>query len=79
MAAVPEVRADLFAARNCEPDDGDVCRLELRGYAHDAAAARFLADHGVRCPFPGEPVDGGSMLVEHDGTTYRLRCGAYGD
>lgn len=77
----PEVRDDLFAPRNCEVNaDGDRrCRLQLRGYAHERAAAGFLADHGVRCPYEGSGRDAGSFLTRHEDTYYRITCTGHGD
>lgn len=80
---VPEVRDDLFAADNCEAgtDDRRVCRLYLRGYEHEAAAARFLARHGVRCPYQNAraPASPETFVARHDGTYYRISCAAHGD
>ena len=77
----PEVQDDLFAERNCEVDaDGlERCRLQLRGYIRETAAARSLASHGVRCPYEGTAEDGGSVLVRHDEGTYRVTCQPHGD
>lgn len=86
----PQVREDLLS-----PDDGTgtyaycettdrrrTCRLPLRGYDHAVAAARFLADNGVRCRFQGAtgPDDRNrSFLAVHEGTHYRVTCQSYGD
>lgn len=80
---VPEVRDDLFAAANCEAgtDDRRVCRLYLRGYEHEAVAARFMARHGVRCPYQNAraPRSPETFVARHDGTYYRISCAAHGD
>lgn len=81
FAAIPEVRDDLFAPGNC---DEEGCRLSLRGYDREAAAARFLYRHGARCPFLNAPPgrdrpDPGSFVATHDGQPYRVACVAYGD
>lgn len=69
---------------NCETADGlETCRLPLRGYVHEAAAARFLAANGVRCGYRGSGGTGQasnrSFVAEADGSYYRLRCQGYGD
>lgn len=80
---VPEVRDDLFAPDNCEAgtDDRRVCRLSLRGYEHETAAARFMARHGVRCPYQNAraPASPETFVARHDGTYYRISCAAHGD
>lgn len=75
---------DVYAT--CERDDDDrrTCRLSLRGYDDEAAAARFLDRHGVRCPFlDGRGATEGSknrsFVAEEDGAYYRVTCVAYGD
>lgn len=73
----PELRDDLFAPDACTTDGETVCRLPLRGYEHEARAARTLDSYGVRCP-PGSS-ESESIVVEHDGANYRLRCVGYGD
>lgn len=80
----PALRADLFAGQACDPSDDGVCRLSLRGYEHEAAAGRFLAANGVRCPFVNAPASNrydrdASFVAEHDGEYYRVSCDAYGD
>jgi hypothetical protein len=80
----PAVREDLFSAAACDPADGGVCRLTLRGYEHERRAARVLARHGVRCPFvnaPRNPVydPDASFVAERDDRYYRVTCEAYGD
>lgn len=77
----PEVREDLFADRNCETtaDGLERCRLLLRGYIREEAAARSLASHGVRCPYGGTARDSGSFVAEHGDRRYRVTCQAYGD
>lgn len=79
---VPAVRDDLFAPGNCETgaDDRRVCHLSLRGYEHELQAARFMARHGVRCPYQNAPVEPpGSFVADHDGTDYRVTCEPHGD
>lgn len=87
----PQIRDALLSPSGdtagwCEAGDAGrrVCYLELRGYDHEAQAAAFLADHGVRCPYrnaaPGSrPAGKESFVAVDDGTYYRVRCGAYGD
>lgn len=80
----PQLRADLFTEQGCDPADDGVCRLSLRGYEHEVAAARFLDDHGVRCPFVNDPTNpvydrDASFVAEHGDDYYRLSCEAYGD
>lgn len=79
----PEVRDDLFAAGNCEtdPDGRRVCHLSLRGYDREVAAARFMARHGVRCPFTNAPPgrESGAFVARHDGAYYRVTCEPHGD
>lgn len=89
--AVPQVRADLLTTGPasdsrgyCErnPAGGRTCYLPLRGYQHEATAARFLARHGVRCPYRGGPTDGDRnrwFLAANNGTVYEVGCLAYGD
>lgn len=80
---VPAVRDDLFASANCEvdPDDRRVCRLSLRGYEYETEAVRFLARHGVRCPYQNAPAAerAEDFLARHEGTYYRVSCEAHGD
>lgn len=71
-----------YCAENAE--GRRACRLSLRGYEHEAAAARFLDDHGARCPYrlasPGRPASGNRSFVAADGGTYyRVTCQSYGD
>ncbi|WP_336038184.1 hypothetical protein [Halobacterium yunchengense] len=80
----PRLAADLFAASACDPREDGVCRLSLRGYAGESAAARFLDDRGVRCPYVNAPAAtrydrDASFVAEHDGAYYRISCQAYGD
>jgi hypothetical protein len=75
FADVPQVREDPSSG-DC---DGDACYLQLRGYEHELEATRFLARHGVRCPFQGSGQDPGSFVARHDGAYYRVSCGAHGD
>jgi hypothetical protein len=66
----PAVRDDLFRAANREGGDGEPAtyRLPLRGYDGESRVARFLADHGVRCPYLNANAGGsGSVVAEHDG------------
>jgi hypothetical protein len=79
----PDVREDLFSEAACDPEDG-VCRLPLRGYEHEAQAARALDRQGVRCPLVNAPASDrwdrdASFVAEHDGQHYRISCQAYGD
>jgi hypothetical protein len=79
----PDVREDLFSEDACDPEDG-VCRLPLRGYEHEAQAARVLDSNGVRCPLVNAPASerwdrDASVVAEHDGQYYRIYCQAYGD
>lgn len=78
---VPEVRDDLFADGDCETtDDGRQCRLQLRGYEHERTAARFMARHGVRCPFRNTHAgEADAFVAEYDGTPYRVTCSPHGD
>lgn len=79
----PALERDLFAPGNCETDaEGrQVCRLSLRGYEHETAAARFLARQGVRCPYQHtRPAnEGGAFVVRHDGSYFRVTCSPHGD
>lgn len=85
----PQVRADLLSPDDtgtyayCETAGGQrTCRLGLRGYDHEAAAGRFLAEHGARCPFPGAtatPAGNRSFVAVANGTHYRITCQVYGD
>lgn len=86
FAEVPTLRDDLLSPSgtdvyaNCEGDDRRVCRLSLRGYAHEDRAARFLARHGVRCPYlNGGTADRESLVAVDGDTYYRVSCQAYGD
>jgi len=86
FADVPALRDDLLSPSgtdvyaNCEEGDRRVCRLSLRGYAGEARAARFLARHGVRCPYLNGGTAGEESFVAVDGDTYyRVSCQAYGD
>lgn len=86
---VPRLRDDLLTPPEdnyayCERNDEGrrTCRLPLRGYDHEARAARFLDRHGVRCPYRNAratPDGNRSFVAEHDGTYYRVTCVAYGD
>lgn len=78
--SAPEVREDLFTS-DCERDANDsrVCHLALRGYEHEVAAARFLASHGVRCPYQNAPERTDALVTEHDGEYYRVTCSPHGD
>ncbi|MFB6077844.1 MAG: hypothetical protein ABEJ80_02555 [Halarchaeum sp.] len=72
--AAPGVAADLFADGNCEADG--TCRLELRGYEREVAAARFLARHGAACPYRGVS---NPAFARYGNRTYRVTCGPHGD
>lgn len=78
---VPAVRDDLFAANNCDTTDGTTrCELQLRGYDHERTAARFLDQHGVRCPYTNDPGGpSGSVIAEHENEYYRVTCTPHGD
>lgn len=79
---VPEVRDDLFVTGDCETtsDGSRECDLQLRGYEHEATATRFLARHGVRCPYQNtHSGEADSFLALHDGTYYRITCSPHGD
>jgi len=78
---VPQVRDDLFAG-DCRTDTDDrrVCRLYLRGYEHEVAAARFMDRHGVRCPYQNAGSgSSGAFLARHNGSYYRVTCSPHGD
>lgn len=79
----PALERDLFAPGNCETDaEGrQVCRLSLRGYEHEAAAARFLARQGVRCPYQNARSSdrSGAFVARHDGSFFRITCSPHGD
>lgn len=80
LSDAPTVESALFAAGNCETDaDGfQACYLSLRGFEHERAAVRSLDDLGVRCPYQGTP-DGGTVVLQHDGRYYEVRCAPHGD
>lgn len=78
---VPEVRDDLFVG-DCETtgEDRRRCHLQLRGYEHEQAAARFIARHSVRCPCQNTcSGEEDSFIAEHEGTYYRVTCSPHGD
>lgn len=76
----PALEAALFDPGNCDSgSDGRECYLYLRGFAHERAAARALADRGVRCPYQGSSAGGGTAVVRHDGRYYRVACSPHGD
>lgn len=78
----PVFERDLFAAGHCEvdPDGQEVCRLSLRGYDGERAAARVMARHGVRCPYQNGPADsGGAFFAQHGNSTFRITCSPHGD
>lgn len=78
---VPEIRDDLFAG-DCETtgEDRRRCHLQLRGYEHEQTMARFMARHGVRCPYQNTySGEEDSFIGEHDGTYYRVTCSPHGD
>ncbi len=79
---VPEVQEDLFVTGDCETTSGDrrQCRLQLRGYEHELTATRFLARHGVRCPFQNtHSGDTDALIAAHNETYYRVTCSPHGD
>lgn len=79
---VPEIRDDLFVDGDCETtaDGHRRCVLQLRGYEHERAAARFMARHGVRCPYQNTYTgQAGAGFAEHNGTHYRVLCSPHGD
>lgn len=80
----PRVENDLFTENTCTTTaDGRECILQLRGYEHEHEAIRFLARHGVRCPYGNAPAseqgDAGTLIAEHDGDYYRVSCHPHGD
>ncbi|MFB6295018.1 MAG: hypothetical protein ABEI97_04615 [Candidatus Nanohaloarchaea archaeon] len=78
---VPQVRDDLFAG-DCSTgtNDRQVCRLYLRGYEHEAKAARFMARHGVRCPYQNAQTGrSDSFIATYNGSYYRVTCSPHGD
>lgn len=81
FAGAPAVAADLFDEANCAVVDGArTCRLSLRGYEHETAAARFLANNGVRCPYLNAATDtADGAVLAHEGTYYRVTCSPHGD
>ncbi|MFP4591101.1 MAG: hypothetical protein ACLFMX_00385 [Halobacteriales archaeon] len=77
---VPAVRDDLLVTGDCEATDtGQRCDIQLRGYEHELTAVRFLADHGVRCPYQGTSDDAATVYVRHEETHYRVTCSPHGD
>jgi hypothetical protein len=80
---VPQFERDLFAAGHCREEAGDrrTCSLDLRGYERAVAATRFMARHGVRCPYQGTATgrEPASFVARHDGAYYRLACTPRGD
>lgn len=80
---VPRIRTDLFEGSECSTDGAgrETCRLQLRGYEHEGRAARFLARHGVHCPYQNAVAGdaGGSAVASYDGSLYRVRCVPHGD
>ncbi|MHB9286013.1 hypothetical protein ACKVMT_03120 [Halobacteriales archaeon Cl-PHB] len=80
--SVPQVRDDVFAAGDCSTDTANrrECLLYLRGYEHETQAARFMARHGVRCPYQNSPTGGmDAFYAEYEGSYYRVRCSPHGD
>lgn len=77
---VPQIRDDLFTG-DCSGGDGDrICQLYLRGYAHEAQAAQFMARHGVRCAYQNEQDwESDSFIASDDGAYYRVTCSPHGD
>jgi hypothetical protein len=79
---VPEIRDDLLVTGDCATttDDRRRCYLYLRLYDHERTAARFMARHGVRCPYQnGESGTSDAFVAEDDGTYYRVTCTPHGD
>lgn len=82
---VPQIEADLFRENACSglAGGGEQCILSLRGYEHELAATRFMAEHGVRCPYVNAPAgtsaEAGSFIAEHNDTYYRVTCSPHGD
>lgn len=78
---VPRIRDDLFAGDcSTSPDGRQVCRLHLRGYEHEVRAARFMARHGVRCPYQNAQTNpSNSFVATHDDSYYRVSCSPHGD
>jgi len=82
FSEVPEMRDDLFVDGDCETAaDGDrQCLLQLRGYEHERTAARFMAQHGVRCPYQNTHTgQEDAFVADHAGTYYRITCSPHGD
>lgn len=79
--AAPQIRDDLFAADcSTNPDDRRVCHLYLRGYEHEKRAARFMAHHGVRCPYQNTRSGrSDSFVARTNGSYYRVTCTPHGD
>lgn len=78
----PEVARDLLEEGDCDAPDSarQTCFLELRGYEHELAAVRFMARHGVRCPYEGRGVDERSTFVaRYEDSYYRVGCAPHGD
>lgn len=78
---VPQLRDDLFASDCTTGADGRrVCRLSLRGYEHETQAARFMARHGVRCPYQNaQSWQADSFIATYNGSYYRVTCSPHGD
>lgn len=82
LDAAPTLRAELFDSGECETVEGEqYCYTQLRATENELPVVRFLADHGVRCPYVNarNPRPSGSFVTEHDGTYYRVSCGSHGD
>lgn len=83
FSAAEWLATDLFAPDNCEigVDGAQRCILQLRGYESEVQAVRFLAEHGVRCPFQNARIakDGGTTVLRNGETFYRVTCAAHGD
>lgn len=77
----PQIRDDLFASDCSTGRDGrQVCQLSLRGYQREIRATRFLARHGVRCPYlEGSLRQSGSFVARSDTSYYRITCSPHGD
>jgi Na+-driven multidrug efflux pump len=72
--AAPELGDDLFVSATRENSDTGTYRLSLREYDRGSNAAQFLGANGVRCPYLDVGGESDTVLAEHDGTTYQVRC-----
>lgn len=89
FSTVPELRDDLVAT-DCSTDTNGrrVCRLrqhEIQSHTeesrdYEARAARFMARHGVRCPYQTtQSGQSESFIATYNGSYYRVTCSRYGD